>query len=105
MQRRGAVVVAGHDVGAGGDQRFHGCGIRVGGGQVQGRRTLRCAHFALFRVGLEQAANVVAVAGSGRIVDRLVVALYLGKRRKGETGSEKQGEQALHAGIRKWLIW
>ncbi|TXT30253.1 MAG: hypothetical protein FD131_1881 [Rhodocyclaceae bacterium] len=72
---------------------------------MQGGRALFRAYFTLFRVGLEEAANVVTATGPRGIMDRPVETQYLGKHREGETGSEKQGEQALHAGIRKWLIW
>ena len=96
VQRRGAIVVARVGVGAGRDQRLHGAGVGIRRGQVQRRRTKRRACITLFRVGLEQALDIVAAAGAGRIVDRLVVARYLGNGRRCKATGEQERDQALH---------
>jgi hypothetical protein len=57
------------------------------------------ACFTLFGVSLEQAADVVAIAGTGCIVDRLVIALDFGGCRKGKAGQEDEREQSFHSGI------
>jgi len=50
----------------------------------------------LLRVGLEQALDIVAAAGAGRIVDRLVVACYFGDGRRRKAADEQEGDQAHH---------